>query len=902
MLRLVFVICISVLSLNLFAQSDWEVTKTSQQWIDLNPLKFTNRASCALDSKKPTNTAFLMVDNLNVGRAIYRLSKQLGKDSSFTKEGAYRFRYTVIGLTHIIARAMFNGSLPLLPIGEEKGQTSQFQKLASQCDPKEGHCGLLDEYISQIWESSEDINQLLKLDSFNSNNFLGKQRTAKLSCYYLKQFSPIEAHLYGSKPKNDALESIAKAVESSHEYLSSCTDFEQQTDLKQAVFQFDFRKLDSEEWNQKGFHFWNSLKIYLSWAFRYSKEVDQLAFPYGPIFKQVDIEESIYFFSNGCSSIEKPECSRETLSLNSLRFLAQASGTSELGKLEMLDYIPNGPTSDILTDNRPMVNSDVLDFADFPSADAWASNFRENMNKVRGFIKLKLTRSMTQLSLISSNLSVEKILNDTDKKHELFLAKKMQTEEENLYRQDLYYLCSEYRAAMDEKFSFLRTDLIRIKEQNNLSKLSGLITGKEIDQLLTHLDLLSPKIMKYCEGLEKLNIWTDPFVLNPEGYAPWFKEHAKDQLGVKANNLLGDLVKFHNPILSLQKTDAKTNNHIICLNGVHCSRKVLSLVVDIYGSLQYVEGLLSLSGIKSPDLVNPYSERVACGAYDPWFKTRNTVFEFFKDMAAAAVWTFVPTPVYIDGTIKPKQVVSFDQLIKDGKVYFDPRFAKKRVDGTVFMDFGPLTGAPCMVSISSQTNMNPPGFLYLNGITAQSCRQTDRNRVNVFSPDDIQRDRLGVSACVSCTISLTSVAGSTSAFVPYLRPVYFVLKGIVRLVNNLRDPQDIPRSWSADLNSVYRSYRKYGEIRKACVRPLRNGKNCLKSNCEEQIVESFENQFKKYVSDVAIDRGDASELYVEGCDEPITVKTPFLGCSQSDYPKEAFNIPTKCAALFRTNI
>lgn len=890
-------------SLNAFSEVDdiddvedqnyWRLTETSNHWLDLNRLRFTNRASCAKDSRRPTESTFILVDNLNLGRSLLRLSKRIGKNGEFTKNGVYRFRYTVTALTKLIAQELMHGELPLLPTGPESTFLPTYSNILKECAKEVGHCAQLDDYIRKIWETRKGQGHS-NIDNFTGVQFLTKSPEPRTSCHYLKQFSPLEAHLYGTKPDVDTLEEIAKTVHKNGDYLTSCDDFNSQTDLKQAIYQLDLRFLNSEEWEKKGFHFWHSLKIYLSWAFRESDEAMQMAYPYGEFFKNIDLEESIYFFSNGCHSLELPECSRESLSINSLRFLAQSADRKELAQLDMFSYTPQGPSSDIVRNDRPDVNLDILDFAEFESGDAWASNFRENLERSRGFVKLKLSKAITSLNLVQEFLGVQKILNDLEKQKNRLISNGMNSEEDAIYRQELYYLCSEFRVAMDEKLSFLRKDLEFLRQQTTINSISTSLTNKDLNQLISYTSELSNAVINHCDSLEKSKIWSEPFIVDKKGLAPWYQEFARINQNVAPHDLSNDLVKHRVPLLTL-----KDKKNVICISGAHCARKSLSALIDISASLQYIEGLLNLSGkIKSPDLVNPYAERVACRAYDPWGKTKSTIFDFLQNIGMAAVSAYVPTPIYVDVKLANRKVISFNQMVKDGNVYFDPKFDKRKIQATLVADFGPLLSTPCMVTVSGDPNARPTGYLYLDGITTQACHQRENNNVNAYGPADVQSNDSNVTACVSCTISLVNIASTASTYNPAIRPLFFLLKGVVGLVSNLKDPHNFPRSWEVDPNRLYSSYRKFGFIPKSCARRIRDDKSCLKAYCETNIVETFESNFKKYVSDVTIIKGGKSKIWINGCDEPVLANIPYFGCATTKLQKKDFEIPSSCKHLF----
>ena len=83
--------------------SEWMSVDSKATKFELNNMRFSNRARCALDSKVPTDSAFLLVTNTDAAKAIYRLAKLRGEDTSeLTKYGVEVFRYSVVNLIQLI--------------------------------------------------------------------------------------------------------------------------------------------------------------------------------------------------------------------------------------------------------------------------------------------------------------------------------------------------------------------------------------------------------------------------------------------------------------------------------------------------------------------------------------------------------------------------------------------------------------------------------------------------------------------------------------------------------------------------------------------------------------------------------------------------------------------------------
>jgi hypothetical protein len=834
--------------------------RSTSIYLDLNPLRFSNRADCALESKRPARSFFLLADSLNLGKVLYRLGDRLDKKDEFTLEGIRRYRYTTFSLAKIVANRLLKGELPLL-----NSRLPGWDEVLKEC--REESCPTMNETLGRLWNHAGE-----------SGERLAQQPGAYTSCYSLKKFSALEEHLSITKPSLDALNNIGAAVHNRDDFLSVCEDSVLEDDLKVGVYQIDLRQVSEEEWNRQGFAFWNSFKIYYSWAFRYSQEAKLLGAHYSSVIRQIDLEESVLLFPNGCASMIAPECGKDFLNLTSLRTLAQAQGAQELSQLDYFDKTPSSPTGPVMNPVNPQVNNDVLDLQDYQKASEWAANFRENLVKTRGFYKLKFSKAVSILNLIQTNLK-DTLL----PKLQEYSEKMLSSEAKETDLQELYLLCSEYRLALDEKMSFLHDDLKKMMSERSLREASRIFSEEHGHQLDWMLNQIGPGILNFCQGLERKGVWAQSSRASNKLFAPWYQEYVHN---VKINDFnlkLADNIQGR-PTLYVQSLSDKT----ICETPAHCARRLLETLVDLKSVSTYASGLFNLGeGLKSPSLLNPMAERYACRSYDPWFKTRKTILDLFQDLLLTTTSAVLPTPVYFDVSVREKKILSFNEIVKDGKVFYDPRFDKKRIQASLIADFGPLLSAPCALAINND-NAAAINLLVFEGITFQSCVENQRNTMTVYGPQDIQNNQARRAACFSCTINLSSAASSATTFTPGLRPLVFLLRGAVRLVKNLRDPNDIPRSWEVKTNSVYRSWRRLGSVYSSCLKSLSKGRECLGNSCEGKLVSAFEETHKRYVKDIIIYPGGVSEIAVKGEKKKWGVKIPRLGCSMKEYKKEDF--------------
>ena len=113
----------------------WEKSDILLPDLEMRDLRFTNRSRCALDSKKPSETAFALVQNMEVARAFYRLAQDTGNNpSQLTKIGIKVFRYAVIKLLDHIHMKITKGELPLLPVDlNERGVPRNYKNISRRC-------------------------------------------------------------------------------------------------------------------------------------------------------------------------------------------------------------------------------------------------------------------------------------------------------------------------------------------------------------------------------------------------------------------------------------------------------------------------------------------------------------------------------------------------------------------------------------------------------------------------------------------------------------------------------------------------------------------------------------------------------------------------------------------------
>src|SRR5574343_1127550 len=166
MKKIFFVLTLLFSFFNLATAEDWKAPDINVPSFELNNLRFTNRARCALDSKKPTESVFLLVQNMEVAKGIYRMAKVTGNDSTeLTKMGIQVYRYAVVNLIKLIHQKLMNGQLPLLPVDTTQEFVPEgYAKISSLCKSDE-YCNDLDIYLENLWNISRSTGDSLDIKS-----------------------------------------------------------------------------------------------------------------------------------------------------------------------------------------------------------------------------------------------------------------------------------------------------------------------------------------------------------------------------------------------------------------------------------------------------------------------------------------------------------------------------------------------------------------------------------------------------------------------------------------------------------------------------------------------------------------------------------------------------------------
>lgn len=793
-------------------------------------MEYFNRSSCAKKSLEPTTSVFAIVDNVNIAKSLYRLARTRGGDTTLiTNQGIEKFRYTLTGLINLIGDKLISGKLPLV------SQDANFSNALNEC--REGNCASLDRALDTAWKASGSS-------------------TRAMSCKVVKKFSTFHSQLRMSKPDRVLMSELAKEMKDPNSFISSCDDLSDLSQPEVALYQFDVNTTD-KAFQKIGFNFWASMKIYLSWAMRNSPEAAAMAAPFDFLFQSVNLEEMLVFFSNGCRSIRPPSCSEGDLTLQNLRAFTRSKEGTDWSTLPVNSTVGGSAAKDLFSRPLPLMEEDLLNLASSKSADDWTENFRDNFIKSRGYNKVKLLKASADLKLITDNLSPQLISARISKDAADFGEGE---------KQELYALCAEYAVAMDENLGTLRKTIEGLKNVQSLTEVTSEINSLDLNKVWPFFTDLSGQVNKYCGSLKQHEVWDDTFTLDKTGLAPWYQTLIDGKTFQYGADLSLKGAPQMKPFLSLQTTGGA-----VCTSGAHCARIYLSSVMNLSAISRSMDVIAPDAGGISSNMANPYADKFSCGMYDPWAKRNQVIFNFFQNMVTAAVMGFAPSPIYVAATLEQKQVVSFETLVKDGKVFYDPKFDKARLKFSVIGDLGTLTGVPCAVSISG-TKLNPYEYYTFNGISVSSCVNRTNNNTVAGSGGETTSSSNYRQACFTCAINLQSAANAASLVAPGFRAGFFVVKGLIQLFKELQDPHDLARNWTLDPQLVALAYRKDGDITKSCSQKMLRGESCF-DDCEQSALVALTSKYSASItsSEFRCDRGRGT-VTVKECSDPVNFR------------------------------
>lgn len=815
-------LALSFTSVAFSAQEDW--------------LQFSNAPQCAADMSKPTNSVFLALTFRDIAQMLKQLAPQIGQEpTSFIKEGNRLYKLRVNTLAEQIIRGLDSGELA--PINKNA--------------PEE---------IKKNWAHLTGTASLQTIDS--------------LACYQVNDINTYYSHLFIRGINQSTLEELAKQFIAGSTRVKGCGADAISADADfYPVFNYDLKIKNQKMWDQKGYDFWTSFKIYLSWAWRNVKLNDPKEGPYRAVFLAAPIEEQMVILSNGCKSIAKPECNSDFLSSTELRSLF----TTDRKKLDLTSSTLE--MKDNVIDNNDGVDQKAQEqMAVKASENEWIRSFQKSY---LGFTQANLDK-LNQTNTLFSSIVAKKGMDQLESDLKASFADKANTE-------NLYYMCVEARLIGQERpLSVFKFDLDFMKKQG-ASLNQFLKYGLTIEEMTSVYERLSPSLASLCNEFDKGLTTKNDVKENWLSYRPWYKSYLSRYKVIK------DYIDFEteqNP-QSLVGTPANSNYvKDQCSDSIDCTRKVIEGMVTLNKVLLHSKTFFRTT-VQSAPVFNARAEKIACGLYDPWEASRLNNKKLLADIGSSLLFGWTSLPIYLDLNFMPKgQPTSINKLIEDGHVKFDLGFDQKQVRKSLTLNFGSFLNVPCSINISQiagNDNSNAQTPYLFSGLSVNACHSNKTNRID--SPnnqvDTFKKSASGDSSlCGQCSINFQQAA--TFAVDKSFAPLRFILRlasSLSRYYAMKNDDTINPRQFNVNQKYLTDAYKKYHSIPEACVPLLTQGLRCQANMCEALVVREFEQKSGLEVDSIEMtknmessrDEYDMSYIKVKGCSEEIKLPTRCSG-------------------------
>jgi hypothetical protein len=821
---------------------------TSLDSHSMNPLRFTNRAQCAVDAENPTLSTFLILDSYNARKMIhnYAVSSSLSKPESLVSQAAKDYRLAITHNTLSVMRRILQGRLPLLPtdLSNSVGRAPKYKKLIAECSAKSS-CPPLDQYLHQVWQASEindmptRLSRFSLIDDFEISDFFPRAkeagRSTLLSCYLIKDFSALQSHLAKNQVGSQEIEQIAKAWLNKNDYITDCYDQSDQISNLSAVLQIEI-DAKASLWDKVGFDFWNSTKIISTWAWRRAGLIGDMSPAFHRLFRAIALEESMMLIPNGCKSITPQRCDETTLTENSIREFAKIEPTHQ----DHSTLLPIGPEQILLKQKPPAVNEDILGIASEKSAADWVLRFRKQFTSARGISKNRIQTSLQILQRLSATVSSEVI----KKGFERLLG--LSREKNEIARINLYHSCQELRLSLDPRFNFYYQNIKETFESPGLTQLMQSRTQTP-SALFNYLRSLTEVVLPICDLAANERLTEPPQQPDVKaGFRPWAQEALFPEKSVKNSDpgLLESQLR-DKPLALWNASEGIVANNTLCYDESDCLRTVVESAISINAAMKYASAFQNSKSINSGSLFNPYAELAACKIYDPWMKTKKAYEDLFVGLINTALFGWNNTPIYIDVQRTLPKVTSLKKLVESGQVRFAPQIQESEIQATLFADFGPLIGVPCSLTITNQPKTPDINPYFFAGISLNYCDSKSEMTNRAYDAQNVQPDpQKNRGFCGACTLSFVSTESTANFYSGSpIAPVKFgihLFRTISNFISTRKDSVNIPKQMTVEPRYAAHVLQTFGSIPESCVQQLGKGLSCYGNTCAARAAHAFE--------------------------------------------------------------
>ena len=816
---------------------------------DTNTLPFENRAACALDSKKPSQSAFLIIDSYNAGKQInsWLQGTDQSKNQNITvDQGLKIFRLSLSEIWMTITQELLHGKLPLLKASpDDENIEANYSKILTQCG-NHFPCVEMDQYLSKIfsiWKSipKEDENaypSYFDIDQFARRpELLRGSSNPQASCLYLKRFSELQSNWNQDRPDQAILQKIALAMNDKKEIFTDCFDESDSISSRRFILQLDISETRKHNWKKFGFNFWYSVKLYFSYAWRHPEIILDSVHPLNNVFKDLAIEQMIQLVSTNCNSIDRPECTQSQVSMDIFNSLAKLGVATELDK-----PLPDRPEQLLIRDQIASHHDDSSILPDNEESEQWIKGYQERIIQRRGILKQRLLLAISQFELLSAAITPNRISTELN-------SLKSKISSDQLLYQKMQVLCSEIDIAARPDVNLLEQ---RFKTILQISKFKNLVEAsadQQLSDMINFYQSIVQTTFPICEQIRIEKLWKQDTPVNTPTYSTWFRDltgtwdapvpktdgsSTPDFLGM--GNLFNKITSSSTGFLIQEKInqDGIKENNVLCTDATDCVRMLLKSMVDLYAVSAWSDAMMPMNEwIQSPNLANPWASATACKVYDPWFETKKALVGLVSDLVTSTISGIAPIPAYVAIQPKHREVTGFELDPNGDDVFLKAIKKGPSADLTIGVDLGPWLGIPC-AAVYSPTSNRPviDGYYSVASIRAETCTGKDNNRLVINDSSNVgENQKHTYSGCAMCYLNpysaVRTVANIASIGTPMVKIAAGAVFSVINLAKKISNPIDVPHRYNVNLDDVSETFAKYSFIPKHCVRRLSKGHSCL---------------------------------------------------------------------------
>ncbi|MBY0555204.1 hypothetical protein K2P97_11790 [bacterium] len=769
---------------------------SNNEWISIS-----NTPQCAADMSKPTHSIFVTASLRNTGIILNNLAKETKRDpKQFVGDGLRYFKIRLNRMSKEILTNLNNGTFGLVKSQEEAA--AQWTNLPS--------------------------------DGANANYF------NSLKCYQVNEINSYYSHLFIRGINADTLNELAKQLKNSAK-LNNCDDanINNEVDLY-PVYNYEFNPINDKQWAAKGFEFWQSYKIYLSWGWK-NVTYNEAGSPYQKLVRLIPIEEQVLLISNGCKSIARPECNSDFLSSTELRQLF----STDRKKLELSSS--SLEMKDNILENHDQLEAKIQQNIGTKSADnQWLKEFQKSY---LGFSSKNVENLYTANKLYS--------VFARNKPASVAATDLAQEAADPTLANEMTYMCSEFRLlTQEEPLNIFKLDLKNLQIQ--ASKLDQYLKyGLNVTEMFQLFQSSASYMKEACDKFDIANAkqpqteWSN--------YRPWYKSFMSRYQVIQQNIQIEKEIQMQqDAAITATNIGPKTYINGMCSNAIDCHRHMMESIVNL-NKLVLHSKIFLRTELTSAPLFNERSEKVACNLYDPWEPQKLNRKKLIADVASSVLFGWTSLPIYLDLNFRPKELVSMKKLVEDGHIKFEMGFDRGQIDKTLSLNLGSFLNVPCSISISQtgqNLNNNAGQFMY-KGLSVDACKGTSSQTID--SPnrtvDEFKKSSNGsFQTCGQCSLNFEKVSAldAVNVYAP-LRFILRIAQSLMRYHAVKNDDTINPREFNINQRYLIEAFDKNnGSIPENCVSLLARGLKCQKNICEALAVKEFEVKTGLEVENISI--------------------------------------------------